>query len=136
MASRRRRGCLGKLIDCLLYWLEQGEVEKKIIEQCMRESLPLPAKIANAPSLQLGLQMYWSSFMELSSCRPTGWGVGPIPWDAMRDYAREYELTESETTDFKQILRAMDNAYLEYERKKSPAKPEPKKLGSKGGRRG
>jgi len=81
----------------------------------MRERLPLPAKIREAPSLFQGLELYYDAFLELSSCRFTGFALGPIPWTAMRDYAEAFELDEEQKDDLFYFVRAMDVAYLEHQ---------------------
>ena len=81
----------------------------------MRERLPLPRKIAEAPALFQGLELYYDAFLELNSCRTTGFGLGPIPWTAMCDYAEAFELDEEQKDDLFYYVRAMDVAYLEHQ---------------------
>lgn len=88
----------------------------------MREGLPLPQKIANAPTLQLGLQLFWVAFMELSSCRSSAMGLGRIPWTAIKDWALAYELDEEQADDLFHAILAMDSAYLDHESKKDKKK--------------
>lgn len=81
----------------------------------MREGRPLPKKIRNAPELILGLEFYYNAFEDLSSCRELGFGVGPIPWTAMKDYCHEYDITgDDDLEDFFYFIRQMDNAYLAH----------------------
>ena len=88
----------------------------------MRDGTALPKRIANAPTLHLGLELYYNAFWELSTCRSTGWGLGPIPWLAMREYALVYELTEDQEEDLYYFIREMDNAYVAYHNKDKPGK--------------
>lgn len=90
---------------------------------CARERRPLPRAIANAPELNLGLEFAYSSFWELSSCRPTGWGFGPIPYSTIADFIRAQELDEDDGEDFFYLIRAMDKAFLEYHAEKENTKP-------------
>lgn len=80
---------------------------------------PLPDFIRDAPSLAPGLHLYYDAFIDLSSCRHVGMGVGPIPWGDIYGYARVLGLDdEEEFSRFLALIRAMDAEYLEWERKK------------------
>lgn len=106
--------------------LEQAPHERKIIQMALREGRPLPRKIANAPTLDLGLELYYNAFWELDTCRPQGFGPGPIPWTAMNAYALRYDMTDEQTDELFHFVRAMDRAYLEHQAKRKP-------VGKKGG---
>ena len=113
---------VGKLIAVLLYTIEQGEVEQRIIRQCMKMRKPLPKKIQNAPELNLGLELYWDAFWDLSTCRPTGFGAGPIPWLAVRDYSLTFEFDDEQQDDLFHLIRLMDNEYINHYAKKESGK--------------
>jgi len=98
----------------LLYQLEQGPVEQKILEQCYRHNLPIPEKIKNAPEILPGLQFYYTAFYDLGSCRMGGMSEGEIPWVAVKSYAEWYELDEFEFYDFWKAIKQMDMVYLNY----------------------
>lgn len=95
------------------------EDEKRIIVQCMRERLPLPQKIQNAPALQHGLELYYGAFFDLSTCRQIGFGVSPIPWNVIEDYARTYEFDDEQTDDLFYFVRHMDHAFINHHSKKT-----------------
>ena len=95
----------------------------------MRDGLPLPDKIKNAPILRLGLELFYNAFWDLDSCRNSGWGMGPIPWLAMRDYATTFGFTEEQEEDLYYHVRLMDNAYLDFYDKGSKPSPSQKDLG-------
>ena len=80
----------------------------------MRERLPLPERIANAPQLQLGLELYYDAFWELGSCRVSGWSAGPIPWVAINDYAEAFEFDEEQREALTYYTRRLDQAYLMF----------------------
>jgi hypothetical protein len=107
-----------KLIDCLLYQLVQGPVEKTIIERCYKERLPLPEAIQNAPQLILGLELYYRAFFELNTCRQVGWVEGDIPWTAIDQWARSRDLSEEQREDLHHLIRQMDLAFLKHRAKK------------------
>lgn len=89
----------------------------------MRERSPLPDRIANAPKLTLGLELYYDAFWELNTCRQTGWAAGQIPWTSIRDYAVTFELDEAQEEDLFYLIRVMDNAFLDYHDKGKPKSP-------------
>lgn len=92
--------------------LEQGDVEQRIIQQSLREKVPLPERIQNAPSLAWGLELYYSAFMDLMSSRMFGMNVGPIWWQTVQDYCREHGLSEEQTEDMHFFIQQMDLVYL------------------------
>jgi hypothetical protein len=105
----------------LLYILEQGPVERKIIEQCMRERLPLPRRIADAPSLEMGLELYLDAFFELLEDRASGFSLGKIMWRSISSYCDRLEdLTDSQRDDLHYHVRAMDDAYITWAKSKQP----------------
>lgn len=99
----------------------------------MRERLPLPARIQNAPSLELGLELYYGAFLDLHTCRPLGLDEGPIRWIDIHDYADRLELSEDQRDDLHYHVRAMDNAYLDWRRARNKAAAQ--SVGGGGGRR-
>lgn len=84
----------------------------------MRERMPLPKKIQNAPQLRLGLDLYYNAFWDLTSCRAVGWGLGPIPWVSIKDYGETFEFDEDQTESLFYFVRMMDNAFLDHHRTK------------------
>jgi hypothetical protein len=88
--------------------------EQKILEQCWASRLPIPKAIQNAPDLNLGLELAYMAFWELSTSRPVGWAPGPIPWHVIHEYAMSQHLDEEEKADFVYLIRKMDRAFLEW----------------------
>jgi len=99
--------------------LEQGPVEQTIIKQCMRERLPLPKKIAEAPDLLPGLELYFAAWVDLDTTRPVGFELGPISWSAIQEYAAYLCLEAEDRDDLHYLIRVLDNAFLMYHRKRS-----------------
>lgn len=60
-----------------------------------------------------GFEFFYDAFRELSTSRSNGLGVGPIPFTAIVEYFRIYELQDFE--EFSYVIRRMDNVYLELE---------------------
>lgn len=103
----------------MLYLLEQEPVEKRIIEQCLREHREFPEKIKNAPSLYIGLELFFRAWLELGSCRISVMEEGPIPWLAISQYARDYGIVGELYEDLVYYVRVLDNAYLTFKRGKA-----------------
>jgi hypothetical protein len=99
--------------------LEQGPTEKTIVEQCIRNRMPLPQSIANAPELYEGLELFYVAFMELTTCRALGMAEGPIPWTAVQSYCNELGLVGEQREDMFFHIREMDTCYLEFRAKKT-----------------
>ncbi len=97
----------------------QGPSEQKIIEQCIRTGWDLPEKIANAPSLYPGLELYYVGFMNLMSSRQTGFGPGPLWWTTIQEYCNIQNLDEDQADAMHVHLKAMDLVYLKQAVKKS-----------------
>lgn len=86
-----------------------------------------------------GLDFFLESFREISTARPIGLEVGPIPFTAIVDYARLFEVPDFD--GFFQLMRRLDRVFLELNReenskKKAKNTPAPKKGGSLNGKRG
>lgn len=96
----------------------KGKDEEKIRKSAESQNLPLPDWIKNKPELEIGLEFYYMSFMDLSTCRSIGMGEGPIPWIALKQYAEVYDIYGIEFERFVTILNNMDTAYLEERNKK------------------
>lgn len=90
-------------------------MEQSIIAQCIKRRQPLPEKIANAPTIRQGLEVYYVAFWELSTCRPIGMGVGQIPWTAIDQYAARQGWEGERYEDLVDFTRAMDRTFMAYQ---------------------
>jgi hypothetical protein len=115
--------------------LEQEPLEKRIIEQCLRERREFPDKIKNAPSLLLGLELFFRAWLELGSCRLSVMEEGPIPWLAISQYAKDYDIVGELYEDLVYYVRVLDNAYLKFKRSKSEKAKLSTGKGSQGGKK-
>lgn len=70
-------------------------------------------------------RFYFDAFRELSTARPVGLAVGPIPFTAIVEYFKIYGENE-DFEDFIYIIRGMDLAFLEINAAKSSNKKEDK----------
>lgn len=84
--------------------------------------MPLPSRIANAPELDIGLELFYVAFFDLHSCRQIGFSAGPIPWTAIRDYANEHNIFGDQREDLFYYVQMMDKAYLEWQSKEADRK--------------
>ena len=93
-------------------------VEKVILEQCYRYRTPIPEKILNAPELYLGLELYYTGFLDLSSSRSFGFAEGPISILSMIAYCDRFGFDNEQTEDFVYHISRLDNAYLKHRAEK------------------
>lgn len=64
------------------------------------------------PALPERLGWIWQAFWAVSSSRSSGWGNGPIPFEAVDCYARRYDLSETAFDTLWPCLREMDAVFL------------------------
>lgn len=87
-------------------------MESRILRECYAWKKKVPDKIKNAPDLLLGLEFYFRAFVDLTTCRSSGWSPGPIPWTDIHGYAIMNGLDEEEADTLHHHISKMDNAYL------------------------
>ena len=58
-----------------------------------------------------GLDFYYDAFRELSTTRQLGLDAGPIPFTAIVEYSRLWDISDFE--DFSYVIRRLDEIYLE-----------------------
>lgn len=79
----------------------------------------MPERIANAPELEIGLELFLQAFFDLDTERSHGLTLTAIPFTSILRYADLYELGEEETHDLLFFIRRMDNAHLARLEKKA-----------------
>lgn len=83
----------------------------------------VPKFVQDAPEVEMGNEFLLISFFRLSSHRPLGFGgEGPIPWREMWLYCRDMGLGPEEAEEACDILRMVDNAYMEIVAEKAKRK--------------
>lgn len=92
--------------------LDLGPIEQTIAKQAMRAGAPLPDRIANAPELIPGLELYLNAFFDLDSDRTHVFAPTAIPWTSIHNYAVAFELDEQQTEDLFLFVKAMDSKHL------------------------
>lgn len=60
----------------------------------------------------------WTAFGALSTDRQLGMDRGPIPWRSIHFYAERYGVSGEDFEQLSSLIRAMDQAYLDYFKKK------------------
>jgi hypothetical protein len=96
-----------------------GVMEKAVFQRHEATKERLPDRIANAPEVQLGLDLFWNGFANLTSCRGSAYNSeGPIPWVAMRDYCEDYDIRGEQRMDFYHLIAEMDKVFLDHKAKK------------------
>ena len=81
--------------------------------------MPIPDSIQNAPQLMLGLELYFSAFMDLNSSRQMGMGIGPIPWVVVWDYCERLEIEGEQREDMLYHIDKLDLVYIEHKGRKN-----------------
>lgn len=99
-----------------------GHVEQGLARQAIQMGQPLPERIANAPELKIGLQLYLQAFFDLDSDR----NDGPIPWSSVSNYGKTFSLDVEQTDDLFYFVKRMDTAFLKWKaRKEKSNAPKP-----------
>lgn len=98
-------------------------MEQNILKQASVTKEKIPERIANAPEITLGLELYMNAFYALTSCRGSLYASeGPIPWLAMRDYCEDFDIRGEDRRIFIYLMTALDQTYLKYKAKKTEAR--------------
>lgn len=79
------------------------------MEQCLREKIPFPQAIQNAPTLLQGLELFFVGFKDLANDRSSG---GVITWSVIHEYSKNLGLGEEQKEAMHYHIQEMDNAYL------------------------
>lgn len=57
----------------------------------------------------------WHAFAVLSTDRPSGWSLGPIPWSAIDRYARRHGIDGPDHFAwFETLIMAMDREFMAW----------------------
>lgn len=91
--------------------------EERMRADCERTGEPLPDAIANAPELDEDLLFYFDAYLELSSERQIGMGIGPIPISSLWAYcdrlvALNVGFDSEDIYRFEKIIKGLDYIYL------------------------
>lgn len=81
--------------------------------------MPLPDRIQAAPELFLGLELYYSGFLDLTSSRQLGMGLGPISLMSILEYCLYKGIDGEQQEDFVYMVQNLDHKYLEWSRNRT-----------------
>jgi hypothetical protein len=84
-----------------------------------------------APNVE-PFRFYVDAFSELSTCRPSGFGISPIPFTAIVEYAKIYDVDDFH--EFLDVIREMDSELIRLETKKQKANDSKTNTGNQGRR--
>lgn len=99
-----------------------GPHEQTISKQAIRAGQPIPPRIANAPELHIGLELFLNAFFDLDGERQAGFSIGPIPWSKIKEYCTAYGFDEDLSEDLMYFVKALDNAHMKRLEADSKAK--------------
>lgn len=61
------------------------------------------------------LKFHWNAFIDLGKDRPSGFGLGPIPWSSIDRYARRHKIDDPDEFDrFNMLIGVMDREYCDF----------------------
>lgn len=95
-----------------------GDIEQNLVKQAIRFGDRIPDRIANAPRLHLGLEIFIQAFYDLDSERSHGLGPTPISWSSIKGYALAYEFDDEMTDDLIFFVRGIDREHLKEVKRK------------------
>lgn len=73
------------------------------------------AALQSRVEVEAHLRFEWRAFADLSTDRPVGMGVRPIPWSCIDRYARRYGIDDLDDFEaFLSLMRAMDAVHLDH----------------------
>lgn len=84
--------------------------------------MPLPKRIQNAPQLLLGLELYFSAFVDLTNDRVNGMGIGRIPFMTILHYADYIGCSQEQTDDMLFYVQQMDMVYVNWQNERQKEK--------------
>lgn len=87
------------------------------VDAALAKGRELPEWFTNAPEIPEGAEIFFQHFYDLTTCRQYGDQPGPIPWLATAQYADHHGYVGSAKEIVIQVIREMDNTYLEWSAK-------------------
>lgn len=93
-----------------------GKDEKSLLTLAQRQNMPIPDKIANAPELQPGLQLYLDCFNDLNHSRFNAPGyVGHIHYNLVDLWCENNGVWGEQKQDVIEIIAKMDRVYVDWQ---------------------
>lgn len=67
--------------------------------------------------------LYWEAWLDLTTCRQSGFSMAAISWQAIDAYARRFGIDHPEEFQtFKEIIFKVDKEYLKWHREQQENK--------------
>lgn len=93
-----------------------GKDEKTLLGLAQRQNMPIPEKIANAPELLPGLQMYLDCFNDLNHSRFNSSGfVGHIHYNVIDLWCNNNDVEGDQKLAVLHIISKMDQVYINWQ---------------------
>ena len=85
----------------------------------------MPERIANAPELQWGLELFYVGFLDLTTSRQVvSFGAeAPLDWFRINQYCKEQGIEGEQREDFFYHVQQLDSVYLDFQAKRAEKKP-------------
>lgn len=74
------------------------------------------------PQVSQRIAVYYQAFMDCSTCRQVGFGVGPIPWNTVMIWAKRKLFDYEETEHLWSVISRADMEWLERVNAKNASK--------------
>jgi hypothetical protein len=113
-ARSARRGDRRKKLTARLVWELRGKREWSSIEAGLLKRGAAPDWYVDKPPISEQDRFYLAAFQRLTTTRDNGFGLGPIPWDKIVDYAAIKQLSPQNTDLFCEVISSMDDAFLTW----------------------
>ena len=89
----------------------------EFLERVAEEDGVLPKALQSRPELEEHLLFVWSAFQTVSTDRPVGLGLAPIPFSAIDRFARRYGIVDIDEFDrLHRLIGQLDRALLDDEK--------------------
>jgi len=72
--------------------------------------------LENRPEID-GVEWLWNAYIELSTCRPVGFGFAPIPWTAIQLYIAVNKLNGEDEELLNHCISTLDGIQQEHSNK-------------------
>ncbi|WP_430515410.1 phage tail assembly chaperone [Aureimonas ureilytica] len=97
-----------------LRWSRKWADKLDFLERVEREDGKTPPALRDRPELADHLVYIWNAFQIVSTDRPSGMGLAPIPFSAIDRFARRYAIAcVDEFERLRRLIGEMDRALLD-----------------------
>ncbi len=90
------------------------------IRAAIARKQPLPDWVNDEPPVGEFDRFFLTAFELLDTCRTSGFGDGPIPWTAVREFCKSRELDRMMTNTVEAVILRLDKAVMAWRAKNRP----------------